>query len=229
MKPMNLLIVVGSLSAMSPAQAVLENPGTGAVVSGIQTISGWWCNADQITIEFDGVLSAQAAYGTERADTAGACGDSNNGFGLLFNWNLLGAGQHTVRAFADGVQFAEHVVHVGVIGAEQFASGLSGQCLVQNFPSLGTNTRLVWSESLQNFVVSGTESGFGVGTPCETEIAEVLAQRGQPDDVLTIEWQGLTESVLLYGTPQTGDLFAFGFGAGFGNACETELTNLSGF
>ena len=33
---------------------------------------------------------------------------TDNGFGLLWNWNLLGAGTHTVRALVDGEVFAEH-------------------------------------------------------------------------------------------------------------------------
>ena len=38
------------------------------------------------------VEAAMAAYGTERLDTQAACGDTDNGFGLLFNWNLLDDG-----------------------------------------------------------------------------------------------------------------------------------------
>ena len=53
-------------------------------------LSGWTCEAErvQIVIETaDGTTHEQdAAYGTERADTAEACGDTDNGFGLLFNW-----------------------------------------------------------------------------------------------------------------------------------------------
>ena len=32
----------------------------------------------------------EATYGTERLDTVPVCGDTDNGFGLLFNWNNLG-------------------------------------------------------------------------------------------------------------------------------------------
>ena len=35
-----------------------------------------------------------AAYGMERVDTLETCGDTNNGFVLLVNWNRLGAGEH---------------------------------------------------------------------------------------------------------------------------------------
>lgn len=42
------------------------------------------------------------AYGTERVDTAGVCGDVNHRFGPLFNWNRLGDGTHEVEACVDG-------------------------------------------------------------------------------------------------------------------------------
>ena len=91
---------------------ILENPQPGAFVSGIGAISGWVCDADKIEIEFnnDAANRWQAGYGTLREDTYGVCGDTNNGFGLLYNWNNLGDGIHTVRAFADGVEFASSTV-----------------------------------------------------------------------------------------------------------------------
>ena len=81
----------------------LENPGPDSFQSGIGVISGWVCEAETVEIVFEtaqgGVLRYEAAYGTERADTAvqrkdgtPLCGDTDNGFGLLFNWNLLGEG-----------------------------------------------------------------------------------------------------------------------------------------
>lgn len=88
------------------AQGVLENPSSGSFQSGIGLVSGWKCTATTVTVSFDGGPPLQAAYGTSREDTRSVCGDANNGFGLLFNWNLLGKGTHTVRALADGVQFA---------------------------------------------------------------------------------------------------------------------------
>src|SRR4029453_17418890 len=59
-----------------------ENPASGSVQSGIGLISGWMCNANRIDIDIDGLATFQAAYGTGRDDTQGACGDTNNGFGL---------------------------------------------------------------------------------------------------------------------------------------------------
>src|SRR5262245_3500106 len=85
------------------AQSRLEDPQPGSFQSGIGLIRGWVCDASRVDIEFDGGSTLQAAYGTPRADTADECqDDGNNGFGLVFNWNLLGTGTHTVRALRDG-------------------------------------------------------------------------------------------------------------------------------
>ena len=48
-----------------------------------------------------------ALYGASRGDTAGVCqNDGNNGWAVAYNWNLLARGAHTIRALADGVEFA---------------------------------------------------------------------------------------------------------------------------
>ena len=51
----------------------LENPGALSFQSGIGVLSGWVCAADAVEIELNGVPQ-EAAYGTERLDTAGVCG-----------------------------------------------------------------------------------------------------------------------------------------------------------
>ncbi len=131
------IIVLGFASPCSLwAQAVLEDPQPGSHQSGIGIIRGWVCQATRIDIEIDG-QKVQAAYGTTRGDTQSVCGDSNNGFGLTFNWNLLGDGTHRVRAFADGNQFADVTFSVTTLGAE-FLTGRSGGCTVPDFPQTGS-------------------------------------------------------------------------------------------
>ena len=140
---------------------ILENPQPGAFVSGIGTISGWVCDANTIEIEFDNDAANrwQAGYGTSRVDTYGVCGDANNGFGLLYNWNNLGDGIHTVRALADGVEFASATVAVATFG-EEFLRGASGTFTVSDFPQPGVSVDLLWQQSQQNFAISGI-SGDG--------------------------------------------------------------------
>ena len=118
------------------AQALLENPGPGSFQSGLGVISGWACNASHIVIVFDDAQTAEAGYGTPRADPRGVCGDDNNGFSLLINWNLLGAGPHSIKVRADGVQFAQAMFTVTTLGTE-FLQGGTGMCTVGDFPSAG--------------------------------------------------------------------------------------------
>ena len=145
-----------------PAGA-LENPQPGSYQSGIGVIFGWVCEAERIEIEFQhgttGVVSPlTAGYGTNRADTMDVCdNDGNNGFSLAVNWNLLGAGRHTVRALADGEEFARRQVTVGTLGAGEFPTGLAGTFVLPDFPGAGQETSVRWEESLQNFVILGTE------------------------------------------------------------------------
>jgi hypothetical protein len=77
--------VLLSLAAARPSQAqtALENPQPASFQSGIGVVSGWACSAQRIDIVFDSFPPVQAAYGTNRGDTAVACGDTDNGFGLL--------------------------------------------------------------------------------------------------------------------------------------------------
>jgi hypothetical protein len=93
-----------------------------------------------------------AATGTDRLDTAGVCGGKrSNGFGLLFNWSDLGPGAHTVRAFADGIEFGARTVTVVDLGAS-FLTGKSATTTVPQFPSEGRELVLEWRGGLQSFM-----------------------------------------------------------------------------
>ena len=138
----------------------LENPEPDSYQSGIGLISGWVCEAEEMTIEIETEAGETgrfpAAYGTARADTAATCGDADTGFGLLFNWNLLGDGVHTVVALADGAEVGRATVRVTTLG-EEFVQDVTGECVVKDFPSPGERVRLVWLPSRQNFVITEVE------------------------------------------------------------------------
>jgi hypothetical protein len=157
----------------------LENPLPGSFQSGIGLISGWVCEASRVDIELDGSATLQAGYGTDRGDTTGICGDANNGFGLLFNWNLFGNGRHTVRALADGQEFGRASVSVASLGSE-FRTDLSFEFTLPNFPRVGRNTRLVWETSQQNLVVKGTSGGEGstVGSTAPSTVISAAVSVG---------------------------------------------------
>ncbi len=64
-------------------------------------------------------IPLSAEYWEPRRDTTSVCGDSENGFyyeDRSFNWNMLEGCQHTVRAFADGIEFDSATVTTGDCG-----------------------------------------------------------------------------------------------------------------
>ena len=146
-------------------RGTLENPGADSFQSGVGVLSGWVCDAETVELELNG-MPQEAAYGTERRDTAGVCGDTDNGFGLLFNWNLLGDGEHTVVAFVDGVELGRATVTVTTLGQE-FLREVTGTCEAADFPTLGETVTLVWQQTSQNFVIAGGSPPVGA-TPGRT-------------------------------------------------------------
>ena len=148
-----LFVILLGHAGAALAQGNLENPQPSGIESGIGLISGWYCTATRIQIQFDNGALVDAAYGTTRGDTAGVCGDTNNGFGLLWNYNLLGAGTHRVRAFADGAQFADTTFEVNTLGQE-FVTGLAPLGTYVLSLGLGKAIVLRWQQSKQGFVIS---------------------------------------------------------------------------
>lgn len=140
-------------ASQASAQFTLENPQPDANVSGISLVSGWRCSAGNITVSFDGGTQYPVSYGTIREDTAAVCGDTNNGFGFLWNWGRLSDGSHTVQLFDNGTQFSEVNVTVTNYGAE-FLSGHTNSTLAPNFPADGQTATLEWQQSLQSFVIT---------------------------------------------------------------------------
>ena len=113
------------------------------------------CEADEVEIEINGRYY-HAAYGTERLDTEQVCGDTDNGFGLLFNWNLLGDGEHEVVAYVDGQELGRATVRVTTLGHE-FLREAEGECVVADFPMSGETVTLEWQQTIQNFVITDVE------------------------------------------------------------------------
>ena len=142
----------GERRAGVPGVGTLENPGPNSFQSGIGVISGWVCAAEDVEVEIGDTGRQLAAYGTERADTAEACGDTDNGFGLLFNWNLLGDGEHEVVAYVDDMELGRATVRVTTLG-EEFVREAEGECVVEDFPALAQTVTLEWHQTSQNFVI----------------------------------------------------------------------------
>src|SRR5262249_2314099 len=113
--------------------SVLESPAADQKVSGISAVSGWAFSTEpgaHLTIKFsvDGGASTSIPCCTERLDVAR---DNANfpqalrsGFALLYNFNLLSEGPHTVVVtMQDGVSsplVQEHAIVVAKPGGFEF-------------------------------------------------------------------------------------------------------------
>ena len=146
--------------APSPAPAaVLENPTHGLFYSGIGVISGWKCEAT-------GPLTARfyneelmplgdpipLAYRNERPDTAGVCGDTDNGFVAIWNWGNLGDGTYTTIVSDNGEEFARSTFTVTTTG-EAFLTGARARVTVEDFPDSGETIILEWNQGTQHFEI----------------------------------------------------------------------------
>lgn len=145
--------------------ATLENPAPGAIKSGVGLVSGWVCDAEELEVSFDGGPRTFVPYGSERTDTAGVCGDTDNGFGLLWNYNELGDGPHTITLYADGIVQTQVNFNVQTLGTN-FLRGVNGQGAITL--SNGLDVTVQWEETTQGFAIIGygeEMSGTSTGTP----------------------------------------------------------------
>lgn len=135
------------------AQLTLESPAPGDSLTGIGLISGWACRAQSLNVRFDGAGPAiPILYGSSREDTRSTCGTANTGFALLYNWNLLGAGEHTITVSVDGrVRLSRRVTVVEY--GEEFLSGADGEWTLEDWPNRGVDTVVAWSEARQNIEI----------------------------------------------------------------------------
>jgi hypothetical protein len=145
-----LCAALGPLTAQGVG--VIDYPQPGTTVSGMGMVYGWACNATRIDFDFDGALTLAAVYGVNRPDTQSICGRSNTGYTLGIYWGWLAPGAHTVRALADGVEFARAAVNVVAVG-DGFVVGRTGAVTVTDFPDIGRSVELAWEQNTQSFVV----------------------------------------------------------------------------
>ena len=143
--------IYGLAQAATQTKGSLENPGANAAKTGIGIISGWVCEADRVEVEVKGSRFA-AAYGTDRGDTRPVCGDADNGFVVLVNWNNFEAGTHRIRLLADGRELVSRSVTVKTFGTD-FLQGKTGQWTLEDWPTAGTETVVRWTEALQNIEI----------------------------------------------------------------------------
>ena len=136
-----------------PNRGYLENPNNGQIKTGIGVASGWVCDATNIGILINNSIWLPVEYGTPRADTASVCGDTNNGFVTLGNYNQLGDGTHTARLIVDREQIGATVQFKVVTLGREFYRGLSSAWSLPDFPTTGRQTGILWDEAIQNFTI----------------------------------------------------------------------------
>ena len=161
-----VLGLVFALSSVGWADRI-EVPARGSTVSGIGILSGWKCEAGTLTVRFNGEESLEILYGSSRGDTLDVCGDADNGYVLLVNYNLLGEGQHTAVVYDDEVEF-DRVEFTVVTPGVEFLEGVSGSGTIRL--SDGQRAKVEWSEETQGFAV--TE--FVTPSMCTTKTARVF-------------------------------------------------------
>ena len=154
----------------------LGNPASGAIKSGVGLVSGWVCDAEELEVSFDGGPRQFVPYGSERPDTAGVCGDTDNGFGLLTNYNELGDGPHTVALYIDGMVATQVNFNVVTLGTN-FLRGRTGHGTITL--SDGKQVDVQWEETTQGFTITGYSEGGAEGSdtgnpPPPTELLKIM-------------------------------------------------------
>ena len=168
--PLMGIAIFGSLQMANPAlgRGSLENPQKSGFESGVGVVSGWHCDAGIIQIQFDDLDPIEASYGTTRNDTESVCGDSDNGFALLWAYSLLGPGEHTVRALADGVEFGSATFEVNQL-AEGFLRDLEMRAEMVSLEH-GKEFEVTWQQSKQNFVITNVKD-----SPISVDLLKAVA------------------------------------------------------
>ena len=153
----SLALLLAFAALRAHALGYLEIPESKSPQTGIGVIAGWHCTASRIEVQIDEQDPLVAASGTARSDTAAVCGRSNTGFSIIVNWNQLpidcfGCANHRVRAYGDGVLFADVTFPVTHFGVE-YLTGKAARYTLRNFPEMGRTAWIRWDEARQNFTL----------------------------------------------------------------------------
>ncbi len=148
----------------APLRGILEEPGEGSYQSGIGNIRGWICDISQydriaLLLEETQTEIPIQATGLSRADTETTCGNRNTGFLALWNWNLLGDGEHRVSLIVDGQTLVSRWSFRVTIFGEDFLTNTPphARCQITDFPSSGETAHFIWDEASQGMKLFHTE------------------------------------------------------------------------
>ena len=196
--------VLGLLLFSGVAQAaILENPGSNQLYSGIGVISGWKCRVNgPLTVRFNDGHSIPLVYGSERTDVRdhGACASANVGFTALWNWANLGDGHHTAVVYDNGVEFARSTFQVGTTG-EEFLRGANARVWVEDFPAPGERTRFVWNQNTQHLELAEVGGpALADAGECSLETVPMLIENG--GDLSSLDQRDQTSILMLRLQPE---------------------------
>lgn len=174
-----LIVLTAGIIGASTAGAtgVLGTPVAGTIVSGVGAISGYHCTSKNIDVYIDGVSVGKAGGGTTLLGTQQVCGRTDTGYSLLYNFNNLTPGDHTVSAYADGTLFATATFRTTQSGGQPWLSGLDKSISIQDFPSVGRVATLQWVQSYQNFVITNVTNVVQAPLPSvPTDVYEAMLE-----------------------------------------------------
>ncbi len=140
---------------LDSAHGALGTPAADLTVSGIGVISGYHCSAKDIDVYIDGVHLGKAGAGTRLLGTWPICGHADTGFSLLYNFNNLANGHHTLAVYADGRLLETRGFTSLQSGGVSWLAGASRTATVEDFPQSGQTATLEWVQSYQNFLITG--------------------------------------------------------------------------
>lgn len=149
-----LCIFTPRVWAQATERGFIESPS--AFVSGIGFISGWKCNAENITLKIWcnnlALPHKPVSMDVPRPDTQVVCDgpDTNNGWIAQVNWNDY-QNCTRVEAFDNGHMFASRDFTVGTIGDEFIRDQEGTTIKVADFPVMGQVSRFVWSTATQHW------------------------------------------------------------------------------
>ena len=225
------LLFFFSTTALGQTKGNLENPAQDSYMSGIYLFSGWACDAELIEIVIDGGSGLKAAYGTSRGDTQSVCGDSDNGFGLLWNFENLEPGTHEAVAFADGVEIGRTEFTSTQIISGGFLRGATGETVLNGFPEAGREVSLKWDQAAQNFLIAAEREAldpFQIEGPWHSAQFGVTGhfstvRNGDTIDITALVHQAGVDGVTVWEGPLLGRASILSTPEGFEPAQEIEI------
>ena len=220
-----------STTALGQTKGNLENPARDSYMSGIYLFSGWACDAELIEIVVDGGSGVKAAYGTSRGDTESVCGDTDNGFGLLWNFELFEPGTHEAVAFADGVEIGRKTFTTTRKAWGEFLRDATGETVLSGFPEAGREVSLKWDQAAQNFLMAAEREAldpFQIEGPWHSATFGVTMhlstiRNGDTINITAITHQAGVDGVTVWEGPLIGRESILSSPEGFEPAQEIEI------